>query len=122
MLKLNENIDYSQILKKAREERGLTISQVSKLLDIPYQSIYNCEKSKYNPSLLRFVELMNFYGRNVYLGGKMNKDFQLYLQKYCTKHHLTEEEARKHELVKEVEKLYSKKENEECYYQSNKEQ
>lgn len=37
---------------------------------------------------------------------KTNKDFRVYVDKYCQKHKCTVEEALTHALVKEVEKAY----------------
>ncbi len=44
----------------------------------------------------------------------MNKDSEIYLEKYCIKHKLTKEQAMEHLLVKGVLEMYEKKEQKEA--------
>ena len=39
----------------------------------------------------------------------MSTDFDIYVEKYSTKHKITTEEAKQHKLVKEVKEYYDKK-------------
>lgn len=40
---------------------------------------------------------------------EVEKDYERYLEKFCTKHHLTREEAEEHNLIKTVKRYYEKK-------------
>ena len=42
---------------------------------------------------------------------KANEHFREIVDKYCTKHKITVEEALKHYLIKEIEKTYKEKNN-----------
>lgn len=39
---------------------------------------------------------------------EVEKDYERYLERYCVKHHLTREEAEKHNLIKTVKRYYEK--------------
>lgn len=45
------------------------------------------------------------------LGGEQMTDYEIYLEKYATKHEITKEEAESHYIVREVKKYYEELQN-----------
>lgn len=45
----------------------------------------------------------------------VKKDIDIYIEKYCKKHKITPEEARKHQLVRDVAAYYEKRKGEKEY-------
>lgn len=43
---------------------------------------------------------------NEWSNEEAHKDYDLYLDKYCVKHHLSKEEAEKHQLIRDVKRFY----------------
>ena len=56
--------ELGKLLKSMRQDRGLTLKQVSEMTSIPVTSINGYELGKVDPSATKLITLLEYYGVN----------------------------------------------------------